>query len=481
MGCSRHQFFKIFLQLFYVFIFSASLYGCGGGSDGNSDSNVSDPTETKFTIHVNKGDSQLLKSQTASGFEIDYFGDRDTEGLATRFTSINVTDPQGNSTVISLDDLGRPKNVLSNDNSSYEFNYTLNDMAVVTAISADGTEQVISEINYNNSTPNTNLLKVTQAAPIVLRNRLNNSGRVYTTLDSQLPVNLKATSITLQAKAPSTLVAITATVSSCGIPVDNAYVTIFVDEADSGSEGSSFKIPANNAGGGKYIKNIPVDGVNLAGAREVCNTIDIVQGAVCTVAQPLAAGMVAGGCAAYPPAFAACISTFEAVLVGCTALNPSPIPGTPSSLTQICQSDIQSTANIFFGGELRLSAYARIPGSIGSGFSPLFDYDPFNESPPILPVNIMGEPTLDQFFTLPVDPTAAQNYIATVEVSCAVPNTTITLSVSGDDGYSDSGTCVITDGSEACNLDVPGGEAGVRDTIRVEINGVLERTISVTF
>ena len=470
----RHYFF-------YGFIFSVSLYGCSGGSDGNGSSNVSNPAESKFTIHVNKGDPQLLKAQTASGFEIDYFGERDTEGLATRFTSINVTDPQGNSTVISLDVLGRPKNVLSDDNSSYEFNYTPNDKAVVTAISADGTEQVITEINYNNPAPNTSLLKVTQVAPIAMRNMLNDSGRVYTTLNSQLPVNLKATSKTLQAKALSTLVAITATVSSCGKPVENANVTIFVDDAGSDPEGSSFKVLANNAGGGKYIKNIPVDGVNLAGAREVCNTIDTVQGATCTVAQPLAAGMVAGGCAAYPPAFAACISTFEAVLVGCTALNPSPIPGTPSALTQICQSDIQSIANIFFRGELRLSAHARIPGSIGSGFSPLFDYDPFNEGPPILPIDIMGAPILDRFFTLPVDPTAAQNYIATVKVSCAVPNTTVTISVSGDDGYSDSGTCVITDGFEACNLDVPGGEAGVRDTIRVEINGVLERTISVTF
>jgi hypothetical protein len=145
-------------------------------------------------------------------------------------------------------------------------------------------------------------------------------------------------------------------------------------------------------------------------------------------------------------------------------------------LDQIC-GNISEIVDRFAAGELRLIPVVFIPGEgviTGSGATApsIGPFPTFNISAP-------NEVEIVSFKTTPADPAPFQNYIAEALIHCAPPNTQVTMSIVGTDGFSDSRTAIIQ-GDANVTLTVPGAEEGVVDTVTVAIaNGPTRRIVLV--
>ena len=84
-------------------------------------------------------------------------------------------------------------------------------------------------------------------------------------------------------------------------------------------------------------------------------------------------------------------------------------------------------------------------------------------------IELAGNPVINSFSLSPSHPGSGQGYYATAEYNCIPENSTITLSIIGTDGYSDSISGKIS-GSGSAVLRVPGAGTGVQDHCTAVIN-----------
>ena len=87
----------------------------------------------------------------------------------------------------------------------------------------------------------------------------------------------------------------------------------------------------------------------------------------------------------------------------------------------------------------------------------------------LITLDMQGDPVIDAFTLNPSHPGQGVSYTATADFHCIPEGSTITLSIVGTDGYSDSITESISESGSAV-LYVPGAEAGVYDLCNVVIN-----------
>jgi hypothetical protein len=139
-----------------------------------------------------------------------------------------------------------------------------------------------------------------------------------------------------------------------------------------------------------------------------------------------------------------------------------------------------------------LSARAVIPSPSGPGGfqearSQILADIPINVPFPQLNISFDGLAALGDARTAPIDPAPRQNYVFTVGASCIPPGgVSLVLSISGTDGYTNT-RAVHLDADGTGSLSVPGGAAGVIDTLTAtmfQYNGgqiLSNRTITITF
>ncbi|MBQ9218715.1 MAG: hypothetical protein IJ160_11170 [Muribaculaceae bacterium] len=92
-----------------------------------------------------------------------------------------------------------------------------------------------------------------------------------------------------------------------------------------------------------------------------------------------------------------------------------------------------------------------------------------SESSRLLTYEFDGEPVLDSFKLEPSNPAEYQSYTATASYHCVPYGSTITLSIVGTDGYSDTLIQRVTTANGVGVLYVPGSYGGVYDVCTVEI------------
>lgn len=94
--------------------------------------------------------------------------------------------------------------------------------------------------------------------------------------------------------------------------------------------------------------------------------------------------------------------------------------------------------------------------------------------------DVDGEPTIDSFILNPDFPAAGQGYVASATFHCVPIGSTITMSIVGTDGYTDSKTITIDTTSGVANLYVPGAAVGVKDVCKVVITPPYGNSITMT-
>ena len=102
---------------------------------------------SNFTLMTNSWDPLITRYKDEEE-QIDYWGERDVDGMPTVINQINVH-KEGGITVFRLDEEGRPKDVLAQNGTLIKFDWVSDQKASLTLISADGLEQINTEIDLS--------------------------------------------------------------------------------------------------------------------------------------------------------------------------------------------------------------------------------------------------------------------------------------------------------------------------------------------
>lgn len=200
----------------------------------------------RFTLYTNRTDPQLLRAETADGHIIDYFGEKDANGFATSVKVIRMQDALGRVNTFDLDEQGRPFLFHSFNGTLFKITYLSDTSMIVTVTSEDG----LIDIDVPVSLTGQNVGQVNSL-----------SATSGTSVPSQQLVTAAAASATF-AQPTSTI-----TVKNCGIPVNNATVSMQVKT----SSGINFTLPGYLTGNGVYQVPIPTpDRTALQRVRQKC-------------------------------------------------------------------------------------------------------------------------------------------------------------------------------------------------------------------
>jgi hypothetical protein len=192
------------------------------------------PFVPQFTFFSNPTDPLLFRQETPNGEVIDYFGDRDANGLPTGLYSYRVTSADGSTVTSMLDTLGRPVLVeVEPENVIFQIEWQSETLMKI-SVFTDGDFQFTAPVNLAPATAN-NLLKGFPTLTLA-----------SWTSSSLQPIKSAAAAQSLPLPPNSTVVK----VNACGTPNNNALVTI-----DAPGLGGS--IPARRFGNGLYFAQLP--------------------------------------------------------------------------------------------------------------------------------------------------------------------------------------------------------------------------------
>jgi hypothetical protein len=429
---------------------------------------------TKYTLFGNRNDPLLLRAEPPSGEVIEYYGEKNDQGLATSVKSFRIQAASGQATSYLLDQQARPTQINTPNGVTLKLSWQANQVIVVTAISADGVTQVNTSVNMGGGAASS---QVNPASAPVPDRRFS---RVVTQTPAP-PSNELAPPIAPETSPSNSLV----TVKRCSLPINDASVHISVS---AGLQSGLF--PGTFVGDGVYRVSLPgFDSDAGTRIREKCESItgildigctalEILGPAVAIICPALAVAVAAipGGALVAVAIGEACVGSLAGLELYCATLGAGPGPGGPSISDFICpladHLDRAPTSPV----DLRAFAFIPGKGSVSSSTVTAPAAGPF----PNFNITTAESVTIASFTVNPVNPAEGQSYTAAAQISCAAQNTQVTVSISGTDGYQNSTSCTIT-GTATCSLLVPGAASGVVDTLTVRVTGGPTRTIVNVF
>lgn len=452
-----------FYILLLVFIFSE--IRCTKEKNGSND----DAAKSNFVVMTN-ADDPLLVTYAKEGNTIDFFGQRDSEGVPTKVDKVIV----GNSTdttIYDLDETGRPIKVATQNGTQYEFNWITAQKAVLTILSGDGLTQINTSVDFSDGS--------------LKSNEISN-------VSKRIKKPLRLTFSTPEAKSFKSTASegnCTVNVNSCGGPT-YADVMVFV-KSENGQTLGVF--PTKSITKGIYTTTIPTNLAPTMNPSEICNSIVATLEPACVLndipgiplylCSSISAALAASGVGAPAAALilASCSSVAAGIELYCTTIGYSPVPGTPSIADQICNSQ---TLNRTMAEDIVIIARATsLPYNTYSLGKLVKGSGPF----PDLSIELSSETAIRTLKLIPSSPVAGQDYVAEGNIFCLIAGTTVKLTIVGSDGYTDNTEYAVTtiQPEGLFTLTVPGGDLGVNDVVTLEItlpNGTkLTRTASLVF
>lgn len=440
------------------------------------------------TLFSGVGDPLWLQLTSQNGDVVTAGGTRDADGFPTLLEAIQYRSLSGENGQILFSPEGLPQSATLEDGSRLTFFWTDETHVVVSVLTADGLYQANVELDLTT-------LPAEDTGSVDLTNPIS-SGLLQAAVatpsvrtGAKPPLSLTSSVATREGEAldgtaalaavgPATgVVEVRVQSSATGSPVTGADVDVCINRGV-----IETTCPwVREAGTGQYLalfQNAP-DAIPDDLIESYCTSIASNVRAACSrgigQGREFAKQMVQGGCnqlaGAVPPQYsgavsAACRAAFSAVVIACDVTRLGPV---------LC-AGIDSVVNTFDPGDLDVSASARKENLSDSSSQTV----PSNST--LVNFNLtLNEPDCEilNFSTSPVDPAPFQGYVATVTLGCAgAPTSSITMSVSGTDGYSDSTQCVL---ESTCQLSVPGADATVVDTITVLTTSGDSRSIQLVF
>jgi YD repeat-containing protein len=424
-------------------------------------------------IYSNVLDPHLIRSQLTDGTTVDFYGERDADGLPIQVTDARVQFVDGETVRFQFDEQGRIQSILAKDDTVFSWNWVSDIRAAVTITSGDGSAQVSTILDPSN------------VGEPVVQNLVEPSALIsHTTPRGEatwLPQYVGIRGRVFSAKEETDASLSTVTLTNCDSTLINGKVEFVVEEPG----GDVRTIPATYQGDGVYAALLSLETNELE--MEVglwCSTIEVLLEPVCN-------GLVSGGDMLItervrenlsliegvdPRLVAQCDSIVLASAAYCSVLVPVDAENFPET-SGLCEG-IEAIVNDPIPVNSRVSARAITPGIASIITRAVY----LTHDEPVVHLfdGTDGLPQIADFFAEPADPKPFENYLVTVQFGCMPADTRVTMSIRGTDGYADSRTCIVVDSGE-CRMAVPGTSEGVIDYVDVVFENGLSRTIVLVF
>jgi len=466
-------------RLVRVFLFVYCCLMSGSCSDENSKDPGGSSANENLVIMTDPNDPLLLQAKDAHGDLVEYYGDRDAEGLPLRVTHIIYKQESGEN-IYALDESGRINKMIAANGVEFTFEWLSEKQAALTVVTKDGENQINTMIDFDN--PEGGRLAAASNQP--LRN-----------IRAGKSISLSATSVkesVLQNQKTAATGNVNVNVNACGVP-SSATVFVKVSETTSGNHVGSF--PAKMISQGIYQTSIPTDNLPIKDNRQYCEALADVIGNVCMANEVFNASggplicvqlsIIAAGISGPGAAFvlAACEALSLTADVTCLTLGFDGGFGGKSVIEKMCESKFLDREF----EDLTVSAYALgIPNNIYS--SPqVVNGGQLSGNTLNFNLDLGSKTAVRSLALVPSAPAAGQDYQSIASVYCLPIGATISLSVLGTDGYRDETSMTVSSNQKETEftLGVPGADSGVQDVVTLQITvpgqESITRTASLVF
>lgn len=424
--------------------------------------------------------SQLFDFTLATGQSYAVQGSRDVNGRPEAIESINIRNLQG----VDERFRGKSAQVFTNANGRFEEVYFETGEYVKFSFDEDGKVSAISVTSSDGATAGV----VTLGGSVSLSQKsvasaasppnIRKGQRIQTVplAPSGAPgCDLAARAQAMSATASNATAPANVSVRECGTAISGARVIVIREE-----QGLAPTYPAQQVGEGLYRAMVPVGSPGPgASFAEQCSALIENVGNVCDAFDQ------AGGPRTAPAMLLACISLrAPQLIVACQAAVTAFVgycefstligPVGDAICAAIGERLDEPSASLQF-----YTARAYFPSG-AQGESATVSAPRTGPIPSMsIEAGDLAGPALTSII-LPPDPGPGQGYEILISASCRANADAISIQVSGTDGYQDSTSCQLTNKQGGCRLSVPGGAAGVADTITI-VAGTERRTLVIVF
>ncbi|MDX2442577.1 MAG: hypothetical protein QNK30_02145 [Bacteroidales bacterium] len=409
-------------------------------------------------VYTNPTDPTIMVVTEPDGTVLTYSGIKDAEGYPVSTTSLTALYPGDTEPYILTykDDL--PENIFAPNGVSFNFDWTGETTFRINTVSANGEVQISIPIDAD-SLDNSNFIFGSQ------KHKLSNSREGLATGFSVSPIQSinhknSGSEITSTGHAISIL--------KCGEPVKNATVRV-TSEPPIGQNNYTGQIESNNW----YYFNVPEVAEEPIQYEEKCNKLGEYADYACSFAgriylATLSPEKLYNQYKAKIHEFFPGVKDPQTILdVGKKAFDLIPKLcklHNKNNLTNICKMAFLLYVEPPPTKHL-LTFTVSTPGNPPMKLDPVEFYP---NQPSSWTIELPGELAIEAFQAFPSNPAPNQSYVASAIIKCPDPNgSAVTISVAGNDGYSNSFTKTITQNSEI-SLTVPGAEEGVKDVITIQ-------------
>ncbi len=478
---------KLFLRVVFITLIGLFFYQC----DDISDSEIEgDDINQGSYIVINSSDPEFIKLITDKGEIINIFGERDENGLPKLVKQINITNEQGEEYIYFYDNNKRLTKAIADNGTIFEYEWLSNSKVALNIICNDGINQINTEINLDELESEKSIEINTNAE---MRSSEGHRSDIEFFPSTNNSINTQQHNLNAIAGYGTTHHLY---VTQCGAPIFiKPYKVLLYDQS-----GSVLlkELIAEDVAKGHYKIVVPDGSAPTVDPQAMVNKLTAIltyycdaEGLLGSIISPASCAAIAAklaltgiGTSVAPQVGIACVGITAALKIYCATLGKSAGIGAPSPMDKINEQNLLK--NFKLVGNMRLyTTFHGLPKNITKGFT-IAEGVPSNLNAELAEDAI---PRINSLVLSPSAPSANQSYTISVSVFCIPIGSTISISMSGTDGYSQQMEYKITDSSQSVGtykMTVLGAkEAGVKDVIVVDVitaDGTkISRTASLIF
>lgn len=434
--------------------------------DGDNDNNEENRIKSIVTMNVN--DPEIFKIITEKDDTITWYGSKNENGTAKKLENIEVKNPSG-TTLLEFNDNQKVSSIYCN-HVNFEFEW-IDDVNVIIKTHDLETNDYISTL--------CNINEVNQSSQNL---HLNTNELFHTSRSGKLKLEqkvFKSNNLSTQAttRANGVIQKCLLTMTRCDSPINGtAWIEM---HSISGQKvlGRIYKHDVLSPG--NYLYVIPSSVYPTASNQEMLANIDLLISVGAVGTQWLADGALAFALTSastivgeIPAGIAAALGIINLVASGVLTYIDS--VGGLSTFVQNVNPEWYNKE--YINGDIIVYPVVQALPHDEIGMSEIVNYE---QEYVYLTVNLDGEPTISSFNLTPSYPLEGQDYQAIADFTCIPYGSTISISIVGTDGYTDSITQNVIAPTGQAILHVPGAESGVYDVCNVVITTPNEQVYSM--
>ena len=473
-----------------IVVAMGALVACHENIIDDSASQIDYDPESPFRaamINTDAASKEVMKVVTAEKDTLVYYGNKNQDGTILDIYTVEYNSFNGTSIIIDLDTIGEIASIYNNSGTNISFEWLTEESAVIKAHSKEHNYYISTVVDFAN-------INKPDYAPTKTKATSN------TVRDEKLKLEIKRDSETWREIKNKVATRVKYDPDNYFFSCQEVWLWIY--QCSSSYNANNYLIMKNATNGitigklmnpehmvkGNYLYYLPYSSYpSSATNQELCNNID---NALINFEDGLGKVLLA--------------SDELVIAINSVAMALAPVTeGASLGLAAIADL-IVGGANIFdcilklannAGGVSALMKWANsewyykeyiisdlILTPVGYTQSKTVMGEPYRVTPDdnniLLTLDMQGDPIINSFTLNPSHPGESVNYTATADYHCIPENSTITLSIVGTDGYSNSITENIS-GSGSAVLHVPGAKSGVYDLCTVTINMPFGETLTM--